>query len=160
MLRTFQLKAARSVTGIEVREIALYLGISRTMISRWEKQPILSLIKTKKASPESLVFFFKQHKVLFPDQNTISFDTELTHESSNHLTRFQSRASRSILDLTQYNLAKLTGTSRSDINYLETQNNTDLLSDTKKRVDDIILKNFFENNGIMFPNIFTIQLTK
>lgn len=160
MLRTFQLKAARSVTGIEVREIALYLGISRTMISRWEKQPILSLIKTKKASPESLVFFFKQHKVLFPDQNTISFDTELTHESSNHLTRFQLRASRSILDLTQYNLAKLTGTSRSDINYLETQNNTDLLSDTKKRVDDIILKNFFENNGIMFPNIFTIQLTK
>ena len=57
MLRTFQLKAARSVTGIEVREITLYLGISRTMISKWEKQTILSLIKTKKASPESLVFF-------------------------------------------------------------------------------------------------------
>lgn len=57
MLKTFQLRAARSVTGIEVREVALYLGISRTIISRWEKSPPLDYIKTKKVSPESLLFF-------------------------------------------------------------------------------------------------------
>ena len=59
MLKSFQLRVARSVTGIEVREVALYLGISRTIISRWENKPILDYIKTKKVSLESLFFFFK-----------------------------------------------------------------------------------------------------
>ena len=36
MLKTFQLRVARSVTGIEVRTVALYLGISRTIISNLE----------------------------------------------------------------------------------------------------------------------------
>ena len=66
MLRSFQLKAARSVTGIEVREIALYLGVSRTIISRWEKQPALNFIKTKKASPQSLFSFLNNIKLVFP----------------------------------------------------------------------------------------------
>ena len=77
MLKTFQLRVARSVTGIEVREVALYLGISRTIISRWEKQPLLDFIKTKKVSPESLLFFFKQHGVLFPDEYSVKFNSQL-----------------------------------------------------------------------------------
>lgn len=160
MLRSFQLKAARSVTRIEVREIALYLGVSRTIISRWEKQPALNFIKTKKASPQSLLFFFKQHKISFPDNSTIHFDSKLTNKNSIHLTRFQLRASRSILDLTQQELALQTNTSRSVVNYLETQNNEILLDTTNKHVDDLTFKKFFEDKGIVFPDNFTISIEK
>ena len=46
MLKAFQIRAARSVTGIGVRDIGLYLKVSRTIISRWEQQMPLSEIKS------------------------------------------------------------------------------------------------------------------
>ena len=156
MIRTFQLKAARSITGIEAREVALYLGISRTIISRWEKQPILDYIKTKKVSSESLLFFFKQHNVLFPNEYSIKFNTQIVPFNSIHLTRFQLRAARATLSLTQEELAKLTNTSKSIINYLEIQNNETLLNTTKRDIDDLIFKKFFQTKGLLFPDNFTI----
>ena len=156
MIRTFQLKAARSVTGIEAREVALYLGISRTIISRWEKQPILDYIKTKKVSSESLLFFFKQHNVLFPNEYSVKFNTQIVPFNSIHLTRFQLRAARATLSLTQEELAKLTNTSKSIINYLEIQNNETLLNTTKRDIDDLIFKKFFQTKGLLFPDNFTI----
>ena len=160
MIRTFQLKAARSVTGIEAREVALYLGISRTIISRWEKQPILDYIKTKKVSSESLLFFFKQHNVLFPNEYSIKFNTQIVPFNSIHLTRFQLRAARATLSLTQEELAKLTNTSKSIINYLEIQNNETLLNTTKRDIDDLIFKKFFQTKGLLFPDNFTICFIK
>lgn len=160
MLKTFQLRVARSVTGIEVREVALYLGISRTIISRWEKQPLLDCIKTKKVSPESLLFFFKQHGVLFPDEYSVKFNSQLKSFDSIHLTRFQLRAARAALSLTQDELAKLTNTSKSIINYLEIQNNETLLNTTNKDIDDLIFKKFFQTKGLLFPDNFTICFIK
>jgi DNA-binding XRE family transcriptional regulator len=160
MLKSFQLRVARSVTGIEVREVALYLGISRTIISRWEKQNPLDNIKTKKVSPQALVFFFKQHHVLFPDEYTVQFNPQLELEKSTHLSRFQLRASRAALGLTQEELAKLTDIPKSVINYLETQSNETLLNSTKKEIDDFIFKNFFQTKGLLFPDNFTICLTQ
>ncbi len=160
MLKTFQLRVARSVTGIEVREVALYLGISRTIISRWEKQPLLDFIKTKKVSPESLLFFFKQHGVLFPDEYSVKFNSQLKSFDSIHLTRFQLRAARAALSLTQDELAKLTNTSKSIINYLEIQNNETLLNTTNKDIDDLIFKKFFLTKGLLFPDNFTICFIK
>ena len=138
MLRTFQLRVARSVTGIEIREVALYLGISRTIISRWENQPIFDSIKTKKVSPESLVFFFKQHGILFPSEDSVKFTSQLKSVNSIHLTRFQLRAARAALGLTQDELATLTNSSRAINNYLEIQNNETLLNSTNKIIDDLI----------------------
>lgn len=160
MLKTFQLRIARSVTGIEVREVALYLGVSRTIISLWEKQPPMDNIKTKKASPEALLFFFKQHNILFPDKNTVKFNSPLKLEKSDHLSRFQLRASRAALGLTQDELGKLTSTSKSIINYLETQSNETLLNTTNKDIDDLIFKNFFQTKGLIFPDNFTICFIK
>ena len=160
MLKTFQLRAARSVTGIEVREVALYLGISRTIISRWEKSPLLDYIKTKKVSPESLLFFFKQYGVLFPDEYSIKFNSKLKSFNSIHLTRFQLRAARASLGLTQDELAKLTNVPKSIINYLEIQNNETLLNTTNKDIDDLIFKKFFQTKGLLFPDSFTICFVK
>ncbi|NDA91178.1 MAG: XRE family transcriptional regulator [Alphaproteobacteria bacterium] len=159
MLKSFQLRVARSVTGIEVREVALYLGISRTIISRWENKPILDYIKTKKVSLESLFFFFKQHGIMFPDEHSVRFVSQLKPYNSIHLTRFQLRASRAALGLTQDELADLTNTSRSIINYLEIQNNETLLNTINKDIDDLVFKKFFQIKGLLFPDSFTICYT-
>lgn len=157
MLKIFQLRVARSVTGIEVRELALYLGVSRTIISRWEKGSPLECIKTNKVSPKSLAFFFKQHNILFPDEYTVKLKSIINNLESNHLTRFQLRAARASLKLTQEELAKLTDIPKSIINYLETQSNETLLHTTNKEIDDLILKNFFQNKGLIFPDNYTIS---
>jgi DNA-binding transcriptional regulator YiaG len=156
MLKAFQLKVARSVTGIEIRELAPYLGISRTIVSRWEKQPPTSLIKTKRVSGDSLIFFFKQYNVIFPNDHTVKFSSEQSIPQSEHLTRFQLRAARAALSLTQSRLAELTNNSVATINYLETQDNTTFLNETNKEVDDLILKSFFEKSGVTFPESLTI----
>ncbi|MDC0865221.1 hypothetical protein OAP56_04675 [Rickettsiaceae bacterium] len=161
MIKIFQLKSARSVTGVEVRELALYLGVSRTIVSRWEKQRPLDSIKTKKASPESLVFFFSQHHILFPDENSICFDSKEDSEMhSSHLTRFQFRAARSILDLTQTDLASATNSSRKIVNYLETFDNKALLAPRNKDIDDSVFRQFFESKGITFPYNLSVRIDR
>ena len=160
MLKIFQLRVARSVTGIEVRELALYLGISRTIISRWEKQPSFDEIKTKKILPQSLLFFFKQHNILFPDENSVKFNSQLQCLDSMHLNRFQLRASRAALGLTQEELGRLSNMPKTIINYLETKSNETLLNSTNKDVDDLIFKDFFQKQGLSFPDSFTISLKK
>lgn len=160
MIKIFQLKAARSVTGIGVRELALYLGVSRTIVSRWEKQNPLDYIKTKKTNPETLVFFFKQHNIIFPNKNTIALNNKPIKEDSSHdiLTRFQLRAARSIISLTQEELAKETKTSRKVINYLETYKNTDLLNAKNKEINCTVFKTFFKKNGISFSNLYSVEV--
>lgn len=151
MLKTFQLKAARSVTGIEVREIGLYLGISRTIVSRWERQEPHEKIRSNKVQPERLIFFFQQHKISFPDERSLSLMLDKPVKTK-HMNRFQLRAARSCLGLTQDELAKEIGVSRSLINYLETQKNEVFLNQTKKAVSDLEIKGFFESKNILFPN--------
>lgn len=152
MLKSFQLRAARSVTGIEVREIALYLGTSRTTISRWEKSSPSSLTKSKEVFSNSLIFFFKQHNILFPDSNSIMLNSKSESFYSEHLSRFQLRAARSILFLTQENLSQLTNIPKSVINYLETQANNTFINSTNKNIDDLILTRFFKTKGFIFRN--------
>jgi len=158
-MKTFQLRVARYVTGVEMRELGLYLNISRTIISRWENQKPLDEIKSKKISASSLVFFFKQHGVLFPNDNTVTLDTKQASLQSEHLTRFQLRAARVALSLSQEELANLTNTPKTLINYLEIQKNEIFLNTTNKNVDDLIFKNFFSKNGILFPDSYSICLT-
>lgn len=158
MLKVFQLRAARSVTGTDIRELALYLGVSRTIISRWENQNPISNIKTKRVSGDTISFFFKQYNIIFPDYHTVKLDSEEFIQYSEHLTRFQLRAARAALGLTQSKLSELTGISVATINYLETQHNTMFLNKTNKDIDDIVLKSFFQQIGITFPDNLTIRI--
>lgn len=159
MLKAFQLRVARSVTGIEIRELVPYLGVSRTIISRWENQHPLSTFKTKKVLDNSLIFFFKQYDILFPDDSTVKLDNKHNIEQSIHLTRFQLRAARAALCLTQSKLAELTNNSIANINYLETQNNFVFLNQANRNIDDLALKTFFQTLGISFPESFSISIS-
>jgi transcriptional regulator with XRE-family HTH domain len=77
-----------------------------------------------------------------------------------HLNRFQLRASRAALGLTQEELGRLSNMPKTIINYLETKSNETLLNSTNKDVDDLIFKDFFQKQGLSFPDSFTISLKK
>lgn len=161
MLKAFQIRAARSVTGIGVRDIGLYLKVSGTIISRWEQQVPLSEIKSNATEPNSLKFFFKQHGISFPDTSSIALDvSSLSELKTKSLTRFQLRAARAALCLSQNELAELTSIPQKIINYLENQDNTTFLNSPPKKIDDSVLRGFFEENGVVFKGSFCISLTK
>ncbi len=166
-MKAFQLRAARSVTGIGVKEIALYLGVSGTIVSRWDNMSPLKTIKSKVTNPKALIFFFTQHKILFLTENSISLDidnlntTDLDIDNLNtteYLSRFQLRASRAILGLSQRELAEATKTSQGIINYLESLDNTYFINNTSKDIDTTIYKLYFEENGIIFPDNYSVTL--
>ena len=156
-MKAFQLRAARSVTGIGVKEIALYLGVSGTIVSRWDNMSPLKTIKSKVTNPKALIFFFKQHKILFLTENSISLDIDNLN-TTEYLTWFQLRASRAILGLSQRELAEATKTSQGIINYLESLDNTYFINNTSKDIDTTIYKLYFEENGIIFPDNYSVTL--
>ena len=156
-MKAFQLRAARSVTGIGVKEIALYLGVSGTIVSRWDNMSPLKTIKSKVTNPKALIFFFKQHKILFLTENSISLDIDNLN-TTEYLSRFQLRASRAILGLSQRELAEATKTSQGIINYLESLDNTYFINNTSKDIDTTIYKLYFEENGIIFPDNYSVTL--
>jgi DNA-binding transcriptional regulator YiaG len=156
-MKAFQIRAARSVTGIGVKEIALYLGVSGTIVSRWDNMSPLKTIKSKATNPDALIFFFKQHKILFPTENSISLDIDSINTTV-YLSRFQLRSSRSILGLSQRELAEATQTSKEVINYLEGLDNIKFINNTPKDVDTTLYKVFFEKNGITFPDSYSVNL--
>lgn len=161
-MKAFQLRAARSVTGIGVREIALYLGVSGTIVSRWDNMFAFKVIKSKITNPNALIFFFKQHNISFPSDYSISYtpnNIEIEEiKNASYLTRFQLRASRSILKLSQRELAELTNTNSNIINYLETLDNKEFINNTAKDIDTTIYKSYFEEKGFLFPDHFTVVL--
>lgn len=158
MLKVFQLRAARSVCGIGVRDIGLYLKVSGTIVSRWEQQAGLDEIKSNVTNPDALIFFFEQYRILFPDAYTVNFRHKDTSEISEYLTRFQLRAARAALSITQLKLSELTNIPVANINYLESQDNEMFLNKTRKLIDNSIFRSFFEQHGIIFPNNFAISV--
>lgn len=160
MLKAFQLRAARSVCGMGVRDIGLYLGVSGTIVSRWEQKMPLDDVTSNATSPEGLNFFFEQYKILFPDTASIKFNSSPKEGEFGHLTRFQLRASRAALSISQSRLAELTDIPRATINYLENHDNITFLNSTRKPINDLIFKTFFQQNGVLFPDSLTVVVTK
>jgi transcriptional regulator with XRE-family HTH domain len=160
MLYSFQLRSARSVIGIGVRDLGAYLGISRTTISKWENQDAFHLIRSKNANLETLNFFFGQYNIIFPDSNSVAFKKhdKIDTASLETLTRFQFRASRAALNLTQEQLGEYTNIQYSDISYLERLPNEYDLSQNKKGINYSPIKKFFKERGIIFKDFFSITL--
>jgi transcriptional regulator with XRE-family HTH domain len=160
MLNSFQLRSARSVTGIGVREVASYLGVSRGSISNWENQSAFKILTNKAITPDGLEFFFAQYHITFPDQYSIKLNIEDTIPSgqTEGITRFQLRAARAALNLTQEQLANYLQLQRPEISYLEEHRNAFFLEHNKRSMDCKRIKLFFEQKGINFINNFSVTL--
>ena len=160
MLKTFQLRAARSISGIGVREVGEYLGVSRTTVSTWEQQLPLDDIKSHHINTYELIAFFEEQSIFFNTSTSISLNTkDIINEKTTHLTRFQLRAARAGLAFTQDQLAAYVNMPKQVIGYLESKENNIYLNETPKLVNDILIKEFFEKLGLKFFGSSTVEVT-
>lgn len=119
-----QLKVARYVLNLGVRDIGSLIQTSRTTISKLENNIIkIGEMRLSDRRNTVLVEFFKKNGVIFPDYNCITFcpfNNIVQRPNSNHsMTRFQLRAARTILNKTQDELADLLNINSSIISYAE-----------------------------------------
>ena len=153
MLTSFQLRAARSVLGLGVREVGEVINVSRTTISTWERQSVFHIISAKKKDVAPLDLFFNEKGIIFPDKNTLCLMTNLP-KNLNHLTRFQLRASRAALGLTLNELASFVNIPMQVIAYLESKKNDTYINTAPKEFNEDLIRNFFEQQSIQFIDDF------
>ena len=159
MLKVFQLRVARSVLGLGVRDIGAYINLSRSTISKIERKEITTNLDIKEEQNTILVKIFNDKGVFFSDENTIAYKKE-SKSCNDYLTRFQLRGGRVILGLSQRELSENTGIEKNVLNYLENLPNTSHIYKTDKIQSDVNskLKDFFYKNNISFPTENTIKI--
>lgn len=159
IIKSFQLRVARSVLGIGVREIGHHLGLSGAAISIWEHKGNFENLKTSMNNILLLNEFFKSHDITFPDDNSVTLHREIkkTNNEKGILTRFQLRASRTALNITQVELANLIGITRQVISRAEHLQNDQYIRPLEKGAS-LKIKNWFENNKISYEGYHTIAL--
>jgi DNA-binding XRE family transcriptional regulator len=152
LISTLQLKAGRAVLGIGVREIGSYVGVSGAAISLWENNKGHNNLKITPERNLLLIHFFQNRGIFFPDKKSISLISDSNRYNSNSLivlTRFQLKAARAMLNLTQLELANYIGVSRELITRAERLNNADFIRPKETEVVSKIRK-WFEEHKIHF----------
>ena len=159
MLKVFQLRVARSVLGLGVRDIGAYINLSRSTISKIERKGITTNLIINTEQNTTLVKIFNDKRVFFPNESTISYEKE-SKSCKEYLTRFQLRGGRAILALSQRELSENTGIEKNILNYLENLPNTSFISLAETVQTDVNskLKNYFHKNNIFFPTGNSIKI--
>lgn len=159
MIKVFQLRAARSVLGLGVRDIGAYIGLSRSSISKIERREITTYLNIDKEQNTILLKIFNDKRVFFPDENTISYEKEFK-DSKDYLTRFQLRGGRAILALSQRELSENTCIEKNVLNFLENLPNTSCIYKAEELQNNVNskLKDYFYQNNIFFPTENTIRI--
>ena len=78
--------------------------------------------------------------------------------TENKMTRFQLKAARIAINLTQESLSSYLKISSSTLSLLESLKNDEYIEISK--IDTYALKRFFKHIGIIFPNDLSVALTK
>lgn len=148
-----QLRTARQLLNIGVREIAAILKVSKSTVCKAEANNTRDFYHKYNAA---LLDYFKKNHIIFPTEFSIRYDSRdnlhkniQTSETEIILTRFQLKTARCILNITQLELANLTGISKSQISRAEILHNSDIVKFSNMH-NAVILKNFFIKQNIEF----------
>ncbi|RYE05568.1 MAG: hypothetical protein EOP33_05330 [Rickettsiaceae bacterium] len=161
MLKAFQLRAARITTNISLRAVGELIGLTKAAVSLWEHQDSFSQIKTSNKNIIIIKQFFNNHGISFPDEHSINLKTILKGKKLEGLTRFQLRAARAMLHITQEELATLIEIPRYIIQKAEySANNRYLRMYSPMDALPIKLKHFFEGKNICFEHDFQVSFLK
>lgn len=161
-LNHFQLRSARYVLNLGVREIAVLIGTNRTTISQIENNvmPLQNLLLSERRN-HILVEFFKQNNIYFENNYSISLNYPLldTNNENNTLTRFQLKAARAIIDESRSVFNSSLNLNRGIIEHAETFANEKFI---KPKDPNVVLSiiNKFKQHGILFPNNFSVTFKK
>jgi DNA-binding XRE family transcriptional regulator len=152
-----QFRAARNALNLGVREVAQLLKVSKATVNKAD------LGKTRdfffKHSP-ALISFFEKKNIFFPNEYSIRYGyPENRIESAFLVTRFQLKCARSILNISQLELANLIKVNKNVISRAELIPNSDFINFLN--VDtNLNLKNLFSKHQIEFPDPFSIFFKK
>jgi len=160
-----QLKSARCVLNLGVRDIGELIGTSRTTISKIENNLLSpSQLRLAERRNNILETFFKKNSIFFPNYYTISThnnsdNTQTVSQQKNVLTRFQLRVARTIINNTILEFSTSIGEKRGIIEYAESLTNNTYISPKNNQIINKI-KLAFKQHGIEFPDNFTVTFKK
>ena len=153
LITSRQLKAARHVLNLGVRDLTQIIKISKTIINDAENDKTRDFFY--KYSP-ALIDYFKSYNITFPSNYYICYkETTNSTLSSVSLSRFQLRASRSLLNMSQRHLASLIGVSREIMIKAEKLSNDSNIKYFSAHTTQKT-KEFFLNNGVDFPSPLSV----
>lgn len=162
MLTGFQLRAARAVLDLFNKDLGEKIGLNYDTIVRLEaKTQNLSYLKCNLRTSVLLANFFESERIIFRNKSSISIksDTNIFDEilCESKITRFQLKASRIGMRLTQKELGEHIKLHQCIISDLENKNkNYEFLKYDENVIK--IIKSFFIKNGIAFPDYYTVTL--
>jgi transcriptional regulator with XRE-family HTH domain len=148
-----QLRAARSVLNLGVRDIGSIIGVSRMTISKLENnKTTLERLKHGESRNNTLVWFFKKKDIIFPNNYTICNSSIINEDQqTNTLTRFQLRSARAIIGIDRNAFKDMIGVEKGILEYAESFNNQEYInprgSDTNQKIKDK-----FSQYGVQFLN--------
>lgn len=157
-LKAFQLRAARVAAGVTLNTIGNLLGFTKAAVSLWEHQNNFTQIKTSNDNIIVIKEFFAQHNIFFPDANSIALKLDLIGKKRTDLTRFQLRAARAILHMTQEELAASINIPRYIIQKAElAMLNRYVYMRPPLETLPLQLRKFFEERNFVFCNDFIVS---
>jgi len=160
MITGFQLRVAKAVLKLTAKQIAEAIHVHQGTIIRLGFTKNLEYLRCNAKNLILLKKFFELQCILFPDDNTVSLNTTITHVPiTNQLTRFQLKSARIATGLTQKELSScIKQVSSSTISLLEQLKNIEYIDSTKINIS--LLKKYFECLGIVFPNDLSVSLIR
>jgi predicted transcriptional regulator len=156
-----QLKAARNVLNLGIRDIAILLKVSKDTINKAELGKTRDFFNKHSAS---LINFFERNQITFPTEYSIRFHphknfNQHSPTKQEYLTRFQLKTSRSIISLNQSELAKATLVTKGVITRLEQLSNEVFINPKNLLVTTRLLF-LFQQHNIEFPDPFYVFFKK
>lgn len=158
MLTGFQLKASIGALNLRITELSKLIEVNRFTITKLVKTPLTEYIQCHTKTLLSLEGFFKENNILFLDNFSVTLNIEKPTLPTKKLTVFQLRAARASLDLTLVEFGKLVNFAPSTLSTLE----QGAIMDYAKTnfIDTDVLKQFFIEKSLSFPDDFTIRVDK
>jgi len=159
MLTGFQWRAAIGVLKIRVTDLSKLVDLNRFTIGKLEKTPNTEYLKCHTDTLLVLEDFFKKNDILFLDNFSISLEPKsLKVPIKRKLTVFQLRSSRAALNLSLVKFSELTTFSVATLSKLEQGSILDYVK--SDFIDSDILKQFFIQNALSFPDNYTVRINE
>lgn len=151
-ITALQLKVARNILDLGVRDIASLLHVSKTTISKVELNKTRDFLLKHNAA---LIHFFSCNNINFPNPFSIQYKPHniINTKTENIVTRFQLKGARCILNISQADLAKVLNINRSVIIEAEKYKNEEHLTLFGKQKELEILQFFKDHNIILYDQL-------
>jgi transcriptional regulator with XRE-family HTH domain len=151
LINHYQLKIAKGILNLGVRDIGKLLNVNKSTVSNAELGKTRDFFYKNSAA---LIDFFTKNNISFPTEYSIRCNEKVISLKSTdikNITRFQLKSARLLLSLSQRNLAKEICVTERVIIRFESIANNQFINPKNPLVINRLL-DLFKNAGIYFPD--------